>query len=124
MDFANPGVFLVGLAHSPRFIKESVVMAKGASQQAAKILSRKEISTSAVVAEVDPNRCAACLVCVRVCPFGAPFINAEHVSEIPASACRGCGICVCECPARAIDLRYYRDEQLKASIDGLLEDAF
>jgi heterodisulfide reductase subunit A2 len=123
MDFSNPGIFLAGLAHSPRFIKESVIMAKGAAQQAAKILSRKEWSTSAAVAVVDPNRCAACLVCVRVCPFGAPFINTEHVSEIPPSACRGCGICVGECPAKAITLGHYRDEQINAAIVGLLDQA-
>jgi heterodisulfide reductase subunit A2 len=121
MDFANPGIFLAGLAHSPRFIKESVIMAKGAAQQAVKILSRKEWSTCAAVAVVDPSRCAACLVCVRVCPFGAPLINAEQVSEIPPSACRGCGICVGECPAQAISLRHYREEQLQATIDGLLD---
>jgi heterodisulfide reductase subunit A2 len=123
MDFASPGIFLAGLAHSPRFIKESVIMAKGAAQQAVKILSRKELSTSAAVAVVDPDRCAACLVCVRVCPFNAPFINLNHVSEIPPSACRGCGICVCECPAQAIALRHTRDEQLNAVIDGLLEQS-
>ncbi len=122
-DFASPGIFLAGLAHSPRFIKESLIMAQGAAQQAVKILSCKEQSTSGAVAVVDPARCAACLVCVRVCPFGAPFINAEHVSEIPPSACRGCGICVCECPAQAIALRHARDEQLNAAIDGLLEQA-
>jgi heterodisulfide reductase subunit A len=88
-----------------------------------KILSRKELSTSAAVAVVDPERCADCLVCVRVCPFGAPFINADHVSEIPPSACRGCGICACECPAQAIALRHTRDEQLNATIDGLLEQS-
>jgi heterodisulfide reductase subunit A2 len=123
MDFANPGIFLAGLAHSPGFIKESVIMAKGAAQQAAKILSRKEWSTSAAIAVVDPKRCVSCLVCVRVCPFEAPFINAQHVSEIPPSACRGCGICVCECPAQAIALRHYRDEQLNATIDGLIDQA-
>jgi heterodisulfide reductase subunit A-like polyferredoxin len=123
MDFASPGIFLAGLAHSPRFIKESLIMAKGAAQQAVKILSRKELPTSPAVAVVDPDRCAACLVCVRACPFGAPFINESHVSEIRPSSCRGCGICVCECPAQAIALRHTRDEQLNAAIDGILEQA-
>jgi len=123
MDFTNPGIFMAGLAHSPGFIKESVIMAKGAAQQAAKILSRQEIPTSPVVAVVDPDHCKACLVCVRVCPFGAPFINDENVSEISPSVCRGCGICVGECPARAIALGHYRDEQINAVIDGLLDEA-
>jgi heterodisulfide reductase subunit A len=123
VEFASAGIFLAGLAHSPRFIEESITMAKSAAQQALKILCREQMTTAATVAEVDPDKCAACLVCVRECPFNAPFINADGVSEIPASACRGCGICVAECPARAITLKHSTDEQLTAKIDALLEDA-
>ncbi len=121
LEFASPGVFLAGLAHSPRFIPEAIAMAKGAAQQAAKILCREKMSTPATVAVVDPDRCAACLACVRSCPFAAPFINAEGVSEIPPAKCRGCGICVVECPARAITLKHSTDEQIEAKIDALLE---
>jgi len=119
--FASPGIFLAGLAHSPRFIEETITMAQCAGQQALKILSQSEMTTSAAVAEVDQDRCAACLVCVRVCPFGAPFINAEGVSEIPAAACMGCGICTAECPAGAIALKHQTDNQIVAKIDALLE---
>ncbi|MFZ0241538.1 MAG: FAD-dependent oxidoreductase [Desulfobacterales bacterium] len=122
LEFASPGVFLAGLAHSPRFIPEALAMAKGAAQQAAKILCKQEITTPATVAEVDPERCAACLACVRTCPFAAPFINADGVSEIPPSKCRGCGICVVECPARAITLKHSTDAQIEAKIDALLAD--
>ena len=120
VDFAVPGVFLAGLAHSPRFIQESITMAKSAAQQALKILSREEMSTSATVAAVDPDRCAACLACVRSCPFNAPFINTDGVSEIPPTACQGCGICIVECPAKAIGLAHNTDEQINAKIDALL----
>ena len=68
-------IFLAGLAHSPRFIEESVTMAKSAGQQAMKVLCKEKMTTSAAVAEVDTEKCAACLICVRVCPYGAPFIN-------------------------------------------------
>ena len=123
MDFATPGIFLAGLAHSPRFIKESIIMAKSAGQQAVKILCKEEMSTSAAVAEVNPDLCSACLVCVRSCPFGAPFINQKGVSEIPPSNCRGCGICICECPAKAITLKHSSNDQMTAKIDALLEQA-
>ena len=121
VEFASSGIFLAGLAHSPRFIEESITMAKSAGQQAMKILCKEMMTTSAAIAEVDPDKCAACLVCVRVCPYGAPFINREGVSEIPPSACMGCGICVSECPARAIVLKHSTDDQLLASIDALLD---
>jgi heterodisulfide reductase subunit A len=123
VDTAVPGVFLAGLAHSPRFMDEAMAMAMAASQQAAKILCRRTMSHPATVAEVNPKICTACLVCVRMCPFGAPFINRQGVSEIPPSDCRGCGICVAECPARAITLRHATDDQLEAKIDAILEMA-
>jgi heterodisulfide reductase subunit A-like polyferredoxin len=123
MEFPTPGIYLAGLAHSPRFISEAVAMARGAAQQAVKVLCRQEMTTSATVAEVDADRCAACLACVRSCPFQAPFINAEGVSEIPPAKCRGCGICVAECPARAITLKHSTDDQITSQIDALLETA-
>ena len=98
-------------------------MAKGAAQQAARILCREHMTTAASVAVVDPKLCAACLACVRSCPFDAPFINKDGVSEIPPSECRGCGICICECPARAITLQHNSDDQINAKIDALLEGA-
>lgn len=120
LAFAQTGIFLAGLAHSPRFIKDSLLTAKGAAGQALQLLSRTELSTPALAAVVNTKRCRACLVCVRICPFHVPFINASGVSEIPPTECRGCGICVGECPARAIELPHYRNEQIKAAIDGLL----
>ena len=124
VEFATSGVFLAGLAHSPRFIEETVTMAKSAGQQAMKIICKEKLTTSAAVAVVQPDICAACLVCVRVCPYGAPFINEEGVSQIPPSACMGCGICASECPAKAISLKHCTDDQLFAKIDALLESSF
>ena len=119
--FATAGIYLAGLAHSPRFIEETITMAQCAGQQALKVLSQDEMTTAAAIAEVNQDLCAACLVCVRTCPFGAPFINSEGVSEIPPAACMGCGICTSECPAGAITLKHQTDDQIIAKIDALLE---
>jgi heterodisulfide reductase subunit A len=124
VEFATQGVFLAGLAHSPRFIEESITMAKSAGQQALKILCKQEMTTSAAVAKVDQDRCAACLACVRQCPYGAPFINPDGVSEIPPSSCMGCGICASECPATAITLKHSTDDQIMSKIDGFLDPNF
>jgi heterodisulfide reductase subunit A2 len=69
-----------------------------------------------VVSKVDPTHCAVCLTCVRACPYGVPFINAEHTAEINPALCQGCGICVAECPAKTIHLGRYQDINLKAKI--------
>jgi heterodisulfide reductase subunit A2 len=121
VEFDCQGIFLAGTAHSPRFISESITMAKSAGQQAVKILCREKMQTLAAVAEVDPEKCAACLACVRECPFRVPFINEEGVSEISPSGCRGCGVCTAVCPRRAITLKHCTDDQMDAKIDALLE---
>jgi len=121
VDLANEGIFLCGTAHSPRLISESVSQAYAAASRAATFLSQDEITLSAVIAKVNPDLCAACLVCVRACPFGVPRINEEGVSEIDDALCQGCGICAGECPAKAIELNWYEDEQIISKVDALLE---
>ena len=122
VEFPTSGIFLAGLAHSPRFVDESIAMAKCAAQQAIKVLFRDKMKTSATYAVVNPDLCVSCLACVRLCPFGAPFMNEDGVSEIVPAKCRGCGICPSECPAKAITLRHSTDSQTEAEIDAFLDD--
>jgi len=123
VDLANEGIFLCGTAHGPKLISEAVSQALAASSRAATFLSQSEIRLSAVTARVDQDRCAACLVCVRACPFGVPRINAEGASEIDEALCHGCGICAAECPAKAIELNWYEDAQIMSKVEALLEGA-
>lgn len=118
LDFSSAGIFLCGLAHSPRFMEETLAQAKGAACRAAGLLLQKEIHTSAIVAEVDRDRCAACLVCVYTCPYNVPHVDAEGASVIDPRSCQGCGTCVSECPAKAIVLKHYTDSQVIAQVGG------
>ncbi len=121
VDMAQRGFFLAGTAHSPKTIRESITQAHAAAGRAQTLLAKKEINLGACVAKVDPDKCASCLVCVRVCPFDVPFINAEGVSQIDADKCHGCGVCAGDCPAKAIQLLAYEDDQILAKLDGLFE---
>jgi heterodisulfide reductase subunit A-like polyferredoxin len=121
VDLANEGIFLCGTAHGPKLVSESISQALAAASRAATFLSQPEIVLSAVTAEVDQERCAACLVCVRACPYGVPRINEEGASEIDVALCHGCGICASECPAKAIELNWYEDQQIMSKLDSLLE---
>jgi len=114
LDFVNEGMYLCGLAHSPKSISESIVQARGAVSQALTILSQPYLMVGGVVSVVDPNRCIACLTCVRSCPFNVPKINEDYVAYIEAAACQGCGICTGSCPRKAIELQHYTDEQVMA----------
>ena len=116
VDFATEGFYMAGTCHSPKNISETIVQAQGAAGRALTTLARDSITVDAMVARVDSDACAACLTCVRACPFGVPFVNDEGSAEIDASKCKGCGTCAAECPAKAIDLMHSRDRQILAKV--------
>jgi heterodisulfide reductase subunit A len=121
LDLSIPGFFVTGTAHSPKSIRESIADAQAAAGRAQTLLARNRIELGAAIARVDRDKCAACLVCVRACPFDIPFINAEGYSEIDPAKCHGCGVCAAECPAKAIQLMQFEDDQILAKLDGLFE---
>ncbi|NCO36878.1 MAG: CoB--CoM heterodisulfide reductase iron-sulfur subunit A family protein, partial [Armatimonadetes bacterium] len=115
LDFASDGMFLCGLAQSPKTIDETISQARGAAARAATVLSKDFLSVGGLVAVVNEDDCATCLTCVRVCPFDVPVIR-EHAAFIEASKCQGCGSCASACPARAIQVGHYKDEQILAKL--------
>lgn len=121
VDMTVPGFFLAGTAHSPKLIRESVSQANAVAARAQTMLVRDEINLGAAAARVDGNLCAACLICVRSCPFNVPFINADGYSEIDPAKCHGCGVCVSECPAKAIQLMQFEDDRILAKVEQLFE---
>jgi heterodisulfide reductase subunit A-like polyferredoxin len=120
VDFATDGLYLCGMAHYPKSINETIAQAEAASARAATVLSQEMLQVGGVVAVVEGERCAACLTCVRVCPYSVPVINAKGEAEIDVAKCKGCGGCVAECPARAIELMHFRDHQLQAKCEALM----
>jgi heterodisulfide reductase subunit A len=121
VDFASEGIYLCGVAHSPKMIDESLSQASAAVSRACTILAKDQIQVGGVVSVVDPEKCAACLTCVRVCPYNVPVINKDGVAEIEVAMCQGCGICASECPGKAIKLQHFTDEQIMAKCDVLLD---
>jgi len=123
LDFAVNGVFLCGLAHSPKFIEESIAQGQGAAARALGVLAREVMYVGGAVAVVDPQKCAICLTCMRTCPYGVPRVDpAEGVVVIDPAACQGCGSCASACPRKAIEVMHHRDRQFVAKI-GALEAA-
>ena len=120
VDFASDGLYLCGLAHYPKTINETIAQAEAAAARAAGILSRDSLLVGGIVAVVDGERCAACLTCVRVCPYEVPVVNVRGEAEIDIIKCKGCGTCAAECPARAIDLMHFTTGQLEAKVGALV----
>jgi heterodisulfide reductase subunit A-like polyferredoxin len=120
VDFATDGLYLAGAGHGPKLISESIAQASAAVSRACTILSKEKMLVGGVVAVVEGERCAACLTCVRVCPYSVPVINAKGEAEIDVAKCKGCGSCVAECPAKAIELMHFQSEQLEAKSRAML----
>jgi heterodisulfide reductase subunit A-like polyferredoxin len=120
VDLANEGQFLCGLAHSPRFMDETIAQAQATVGRATTVLAKTHLEIPGQVAKVDPQSCVACATCVKVCPYGAPMINDLMKAEIQGAKCMGCGSCVAACPARTITLQHQEDQALVAMLDELL----
>jgi heterodisulfide reductase subunit A-like polyferredoxin len=120
LDFASEGIYLCGLAHGPKYIPETLAQARGAAARAATVLSKDVLQVSGEVSVVDPELCASCLTCVRVCPYNVPEIDpATNRAYIEPASCQGCGICASVCPRKAIKLQHHTDDQLLAKLEAL-----
>jgi len=120
VDFATDGVFLCGLAHSPKSIDESVTQAQAAASRAVTLLAQKTIYSSGVVAAVNPDYCSSCGVCVAICSYKASEINEKTgTAEINPVLCKGCGLCVASCRSGAIHLNGFDEGQIMAMMSDL-----
>jgi len=73
-------------------------------------------------ATVEEDKCASCVTCVRVCPFGVPVIN--EAALMSSDMCQACGLCVVECPARCISVkRFHAVGDITSRIVELMESA-
>ena len=121
VDFATEGIFLCGLAHSPKMMDENISQAHAAAARAATVLSKTHLEVGAQVSSVDQDKCISCLTCIRACPYGAPVVNVDRKAEIVAAKCMGCGICAAECPAHAIQLNHFETKQFSSMLDELFQ---
>ena len=124
LDFAVDGVYLCGLAHSPKSVEESIAQANGAAIRAVTMLSREYIETLGTVATVNERLCSGCGLCVAACPYDARRIDEErHIAEVITVLCQGCGACVVACPNGASQHLGFEMSQELAKIDAALSYA-
>jgi heterodisulfide reductase subunit A len=126
VDFATDGIFLCGLAHSPRLIDESISQALAAAARVNTVLSKPFIEAEGVVSVVDEDKCIGCGRCEELCEYGAPRLEevspGVFKSKVNEALCKGCGSCVVECCSRAIRSKHFRSDQIITMIEAALAD--
>ena len=124
VDATTPGIFLAGCVESPKDIKDSVTQASAATARASLILNAEKLTVEAITAVVDRDKCTACGVCARVCPYGAILFDKEKKTpaEVVEAMCAGCGTCAAECRFEAINIRHFSDEALMAQTESAVAE--
>lgn len=118
LDFTQRGIFVAGLAHSPRAVDETVAMARGAAMRAAALLARGQVEVVRTVAWVNTRLCSACGLCVQACPYGARVLEpGGPYAEVIEALCQGCGVCAMVCPNKATQQVAYAARRVYEMID-------
>jgi heterodisulfide reductase subunit A len=123
VDFAADGVYLCGLAHSPRLMDETIAQAQAASVRAVALLAKKELTATPIIASVNPRLCSACGLCVEICPYGARRLEPGMAyAEVVDVLCQGCGACVVACPNKASQQKGFEFSQVSAMLEAALAE--
>jgi heterodisulfide reductase subunit A len=127
VDFMTDGVFLCGLAHSPKTIEESILQAEAAAARAATILSQDSIEREANISRVIDESCDGCAYCVDTCTFKAITLleymwhgSIKKVVETNETICKGCGCCQATCPKKGVIIRGFTLDQIGAEMQAAL----
>lgn len=128
IDFATEGVFLCGLAHSPKSVDESITQALGTAARASTILSKDEIDLEANVSFVVDENCDGCAYCIDPCPYNSLTLieymkdgAVKKTVEVNESICKGCGVCMATCPKLGIYVKGFKLEQIGAQVEAALQ---
>lgn len=122
VDFATEGIFVAGLAHSPKFISETISQASAVAARASTILANDKYYAEATVSFVNDELCVGCAMCSSLCPYEAIEMTTEdgrRLSHVNEALCKGCGTCAATCPSGAMDQYGFTRRQIMAMIDNV-----
>jgi heterodisulfide reductase subunit A len=122
VDFPSEGIYVAGLAHAPKNLDETISQALAAAGRAGVLLSHDKLGVSGIISKHNRDICMSCLACVRICPFGSPFIDEDGKVSHNEVKCTGCGLCAGICPAKAFQVNTFKDNQIHAMIDAMTDD--
>jgi len=118
LDLGNGGLYVAGLAHSPRFLDETIAQAQGAAMRAAAFLAQQTLADRPSAVWVNERLCSFCGLCVEACPFQARVMNYDtRVADVDYALCQGCGVCAMVCPNKATKQKAFAHDQLLAALE-------
>jgi heterodisulfide reductase subunit A len=123
VDFATDGVFFCGMAHSPKYIDESISQACAAASRATTVLSKPTLEMEGIVANVDEDLCSGCRICEHLCPYGAVEMREKDgklTAHVIEALCKGCGACGTACPTKAITMGHFTTEEILVQVRAAL----
>ncbi|MFC1524374.1 CoB--CoM heterodisulfide reductase iron-sulfur subunit A family protein, partial [Thermodesulfobacteriota bacterium] len=124
VELSVDGVYVCGLAHSPKPLDEVIVQAQAAAAKAAIPLVKGKVSVDPIVSSVDKDMCIGCSICESLCPYQAIRMVKEdkkRKAETVVASCKACGICASHCPTFAISMGGFTSEQINSQIKAFGE---
>jgi heterodisulfide reductase subunit A len=126
VEFATEGVYLCGMAHYPKLLRETIEQAYGAAGRALTLLSHDTVIASGSVCEVVEEACIGCGQCVSACTYFAIELRETRRGKkavVNPVLCKGDGLCCSKCPTLAIQLKHFTDDEILAQIDAAIKTA-
>lgn len=119
------GIFFIGECRGDLDLGRVLADISGVVTDVYELLSSGKIPVEVERVKADPQKCVACLTCIRVCPHSAIQLvqadNSKKVAGISDLACYACGVCAAICPAKAIRFQGYGDDEILTQIEAVGE---
>ncbi|MDD5673424.1 MAG: hydrogenase iron-sulfur subunit [Chitinivibrionales bacterium] len=111
------GIFTAGASRGITELREVLNDGLAVAGQVHDFLRQGQLVASKDAANVDAEKCALCLTCLRICPVSAISIDTKNkAATVSPYECQKCGACAAECPALAITLPGFSDEQIQKKV--------
>ncbi len=121
VEAASDGLFLAGACQGPKDIPDSVAQGAAAAACALSLMDKGVVVLAPITAEIDPDLCSGCKMCIASCPYEAiEFDEEKGVSVVQEELCKGCGTCVATCPSGVAKQKGFEDVQVFAEMEGML----
>jgi len=121
VDSSLDGIFVCGTAQSPKDVTDTIAQAGLAAVRARAFITDSPKTLDNEIATINRLLCTRCGECLK-CPFDALSVNSSGRVVLDPLMCTGCGYCIKLCKEGAVQVAGFTKSQLKAEIEGVLEE--